>query len=108
MTTFAVKILGFVLPTFLFVTPLQAQTVTEQLPFCIEFAEKFSQWGLAFQSAIEEGGDTTSAGEIAAMFSGFIFVEEYVDRLVPLLEEEASHDSTCCAPLPLFCMGLSH
>ena len=92
MTTFAVKIIGFVLPTFLFVVPLKADTVTEALPRCIEIAEAVSQFGLAFQSAMDEIGETTSSRDIATLFSSAIFVEGYVDRLMPLLEEEASHD----------------
>ena len=92
MTTFAVKILGFVLPTFLFVAPLKADTITEALPRCIELAEDLSQFGLAFQSAADEMGVTISSGEIAAFFGGGLFSEAYVDRLMPLLLEEASHD----------------
>ena len=92
MTTFAVKMLGFVLPTFVFVAPLKADTITEALPHCIELAEGLSQVGLAFQSAMDEMGETTSSSAIAAFISSAIFSEAYVDRLVPLLEEEASHD----------------
>ena len=99
MTTFAVKILGFVLPTFLFVAPLKADTITEALPRCIELAEGLSQFGLAFQSAGDEMGETTSVREIAVFFSSALFSEAYVNRLVPLLEEEASHDG----PVTLSC-----
>lgn len=92
MTTFAVKVIGFVLPTFLFVVPLKADTVTEALPRCIKSAEEVSQFGLAYQSAMDKMGKTASRWDIAALFSSAMFAEAYAVRLAPLLEEEASHD----------------
>ena len=71
---------------------IAAATITEALPRCIELAEGFSQFGLAFQSAMDEMGETTYSRDLAILLSSAVLIEAYVDRLVPLLEEEASHD----------------
>ena len=41
---------------------------------------------------MDEMGETTYSRDLAILLSSAVLIEAYVDRLVPLLEEEASHD----------------
>ena len=92
MSALSSIILRFALPTLLFVAPLKAETVMEALPDCIATAEQLSQFGLAFQSAMDEMGEFNDARTVASLVTGAFFTSRYVEVLGPLLEEEAAHD----------------